>query len=92
VLDTGAPVGDAMVSVEGLATPVSPGSTIGGCLLVNAIKASVAEKLTRAGAPPKVLSALAIVGPEKAAELFESAYDEHAQRVSKLYGGESSMP
>ena len=92
VLDTGAPVGDAMVSVEGLATPVSPGSTIGGCLLVNAIKASVAEKLTRAGAPPKVLSASAIVGPEKAVELFESAYDEHAQRIAKLYGGESSMP
>src|SRR4051812_12364716 len=38
-LDTGAPVGDAMVHVPGLDTPVSPGSTIGGCLLVNSIKA-----------------------------------------------------
>src|SRR5215213_4365538 len=34
-LDTGAPVGDAMVRVPGLDTPVSPGSTIGGCLLIN---------------------------------------------------------
>src|SRR3954451_12137769 len=33
VLDTGAPAGDAMVKVEGLETPVSPGSTVGGCLL-----------------------------------------------------------
>src|SRR5690348_3026652 len=31
VLDTGAPPGDAMVCIPGLATPVSPGSTIGGC-------------------------------------------------------------
>src|SRR5689334_18304187 len=56
-LDTGAPVGDAMVKVSGLETPVAPGSTVGGCLLVNSIKAEVAERLTRAGAPPKVLTA-----------------------------------
>jgi len=37
VLDTGAPVGDAMVKVPGLDTPVAPGSTVGGCLLVNSI-------------------------------------------------------
>src|SRR5437899_5318857 len=30
VLDTGAPVGDAMVRARGLETPVSPGSTVGG--------------------------------------------------------------
>src|SRR6185369_9712549 len=30
-LDTGAPVGDAMVRVPGLEDPVSPGSTVGGC-------------------------------------------------------------
>src|SRR5688500_15646052 len=35
VLDTGAPVGDAMVQIDGLDTPVSPGSTVGGCLVVN---------------------------------------------------------
>ena len=74
-----------MVKVEGLETPVSPGSTIGGCLLVNAIKAEVAERLTRAGHPPKVLSGAAVVGAEKARELFEAAYDEHARRLAKLY-------
>ena len=85
VLDTGAPAGDAMVKVEGLATPVSPGSTVGGCLLVNAIKAEVADRLTRAGQPPTVLTAPALVGRERATELFESAYDEHARRMSRLY-------
>lgn len=85
VLDTGAPAGDAMVRVPGLDTPVSPGSTIGGCLLVNAIKAEVANRLTRAGHPPKVLTASALVGSPRATELFESAYDEHADRLAKLY-------
>jgi len=85
VLDTGAPVGDAMVRVEGLETPVAPGSTVGGCLLINCIKAEVADRLTRAGKPPKVLTASALVGPERATELFESAYDEHGRRMARLY-------
>ncbi len=78
VLDTGAPVGDAMVTIDGLDTPVSPGSTVGGCMLVNAIKAEVADRLTRAGQPPKVLTAAAVIGADRATALFESAYDEHA--------------
>lgn len=85
VLDTGAPVGDAMVRVPGLDTPVAPGSTVGGCLLVNCIKAEVAARLAAAGQPPKVLTAGAVVGPARAAELFEAAYDEHARRLAKLY-------
>lgn len=87
VLDTGAPVGDAMVRVPGLDTPVAPGSTVGGCLLVNAIKAEVAAMLTAAGQPPKVLTAGAVVGRGRATELFEAAYDEHARRLAKLYQG-----
>ena len=84
-LDTGAPVGDAMVHVPGLDTPVAPGSTVGGCILVNSIKAEVAARLTAAGAPPPVLTAGAIVGPDRATALFETAYDEHAHRLAKLY-------
>lgn len=85
VLDTGAPVGDAMIEVPGLETPVGPGSTIGGCMLINAIKVEVAALLTEAGKPPTVLTAPALVGNEKASQLFESAYDEHARRLAKLY-------
>jgi uncharacterized phosphosugar-binding protein len=84
-LDTGAPPGDAMVHVPNLDTPVAPGSTVGGCLLVNSIKAEVASRLTAAGQPPKVLSGAAVVGPQRATELFEAAYDEHAHRISRLY-------
>ena len=54
---------------------------------VNAIKAEVALRLTQAGRPPRVLTAGAVVGPARAVELFESAYDEHAVRLSALYAG-----
>jgi uncharacterized phosphosugar-binding protein len=85
VLDTGAPVGDAMVYVPNLDTPVAPGSTIGGATLINCLKAETARLLTEAGQPPKVLSAAAVVGSQRAVELFEAAYDEHAHRIAKMY-------
>lgn len=85
VLDTGAPAGDAMVDIPGLDTPVAPGSTVGGVIVVNSIKAEVARLLTAADRPPTVLSAAVNVGATRAAELFESAYDEHAHRLAKLY-------
>ncbi|MGF1483507.1 MAG: sugar isomerase domain-containing protein [Opitutales bacterium] len=84
-LDTGAPAGDAMVRIENLETPVAPGSTLGGCLVINALKAEIAQRLTEAGAPPKVITAGALVGGERATELFEAAYDEHGRRLAKLY-------
>ena len=85
VLDTGAPIGDAMVKIPGLETPVAPGSTVGGCLLINALKAEVAARLTAAGQPPLVLTAANVIGSERAAEIFEAAYDEHARRLARLY-------
>ena len=85
VLDTGSPVGDAMIKIEGLATPVSPGSSLGGILLINCIKAKLASILTAAGQPPTVLTASNVVGEAEATRLFEKAYDQHATRMSKLY-------
>jgi uncharacterized phosphosugar-binding protein len=85
VIDTGAPAGDSMITIEGLETPVAPGSTVGGVMIINSIKAELAKRLTDAGQPPKVLTAGCIVGAAKATALFEAAYDEHAHRMSKLY-------
>ena len=74
-----------MITVPGLDTPVSPGSTVGGIMIINSIKAEVAGLLTAAGKPPKVLTANCVAGAEKAKYLFESAYDEHAHRMAELY-------
>lgn len=87
VLDTGIPPGDAMVKLPRLETPVAPGSTVGGVLLVNAIKAEVAARLVELGTPPRVLTAGCVIGPERAARLFEAAYDEHAHRLARLFAG-----
>jgi uncharacterized phosphosugar-binding protein len=84
-LDTGAPVGDAMIKIPNLETPVAPGSTVGGCMLINCIKAEVAARLVKAGQPPRVLTAGALIGSQRATALFESAYDEHARRLASLY-------
>ena len=85
VLDTGAPVGDSMIYIDGLDTPVSPGSSVGGIIIVNSIKAEVARLLTAAGQPPKVLTASSVINAERAKDLFEAAYDEHARRLAELY-------
>ena len=74
-----------MIKIQGLDTPVSPGSTLGGCLVINSIKAEVAQRLTDAGKPPKVLTAGALIGAERAAEIFQAAYDEHGRRLSRYY-------
>ncbi len=85
VLDTGAPLGDAMIPIEGMDTPVAPGSTLGGVLLINTLKAEIAAILHQNGKTPKVLSSGKVVGEERAAALFESAYDEHAHRMARLF-------
>jgi len=85
ILDTGAPAGDSMITIDGLETPVSPGSTVGGIMIINSIKAEVADLLTKAGQAPKVLTAGCVIGADKATALFEAAYDEHAHRLAELY-------
>ena len=74
-----------MVHVTGLDTPVAPGSTVGGVLLINCIKAELAQILTHAGKPPKVLTSPVVVGKERAGALFEGAYDQHAWNMTRLY-------
>lgn len=85
VLDTGAPAGDAMVDIPGMEMPVSPGSTVGGAMVINALKAETAQRLTERGQPPLALAAGCTLGSERAAEVFEAAYDEHAHRMARLY-------
>lgn len=83
-LDNAAVPGDSMVDVPGLAWPVGPGSTIGNTIIANALKCRVAELLTAAGKPPYVLTSSLRVGDAEAARLFDAAYDDHRDKVSRL--------
>ena len=85
VLDTGAPIGDAMVEIPGMEMKVAPGSTVGGAMVVNCLKAEVARILTEAGSPPDALAAAVTLGAERSAEVFQAAYDDHAHRLARLF-------
>jgi uncharacterized phosphosugar-binding protein len=87
VIDLCTPAGDALVTLDGLDTPVGPGSTVANAAIVNEIKVQTAERLIAAGAMPPVITSGTIVGADRSAELFEGAYREHARRVSRVLAG-----
>jgi uncharacterized phosphosugar-binding protein len=83
VIDLCTPPGDAMVEVEGLDTPVGPGSTVTNVAIVNSIKVRVAQLLTERGVMTPVITRASEVGSERSRELFDGAYDEHARRIAR---------
>ena len=87
VLDLCVPPGDALVELDGVETPVGPGSTIAAVALVNAIKVCTAELLLERDALPPVLTSAALVGEEESRRLFDAAYDEHARRAARVLRG-----
>ena len=87
MLDLCTPPADALVELEGLETPVGPGSTIAAVVLVNALKVRTAELLLERGALPPVLTSAAVVGEEESARLFDAAYAEHARRAARVLRG-----
>ncbi len=81
------PAGDALVRLDGLDTPIGPGSTVANATIVNELKVQTAAILLAQGALPPVLTSGAVVGAERSAELFEAAYREHARRVARSLAG-----
>jgi uncharacterized phosphosugar-binding protein len=91
VVDLCTPPGDAMVTVDGLETPVGPGSTIAAVAIANEIKSQTALLLAERGAMPPVLTSPALVGPQRSGQLFDDAYAEHARRVTRVLRGADAM-
>jgi uncharacterized phosphosugar-binding protein len=84
VVDIGTPPGDALISLDGLDTPVGPGSTLANTVVVNEIKVRVAGLLLRRGVTPLVLTSATLVGPERSRALFDAAYADHARRLGRV--------
>lgn len=89
VIDLCTPHADALCTVEGLDTPVGPGSTVTAIAIVNAIKVRVAELLTERGAMPPVITRSSVVGEERSRDLFDQAYREHARRMARALDQQS---
>ena len=88
VIDLSTPAADALTSIDGLETPVGPGSTIAAVAIVNCIKVRTAQLLVERGAMPPVITRASVVGAERSRELFDEAYREHAQRIARAIGRE----
>jgi uncharacterized phosphosugar-binding protein len=76
-----------MVWFEGIDTPIGPGSTIANAAAVNEIKVQTAALLLERGALPPVITSSALVGSERAKDLFEAAYRDHARRMAGALAG-----
>ena len=83
VIDLCTPPGDALIQLNGLDTPVGPGSTVAAVGIANELKARTAAVLAERGLLPPVITSAALVGKERSQELFEAAYAEHARRAGR---------
>jgi uncharacterized phosphosugar-binding protein len=92
IIDNCTPAGDALVRVPNLEDPVGPGSTIGAAAVTNALKCSIAEKLTALGKPPIVLTSGYFIGSEASKKRFDDCYDDYRARVQKVYGPVNESP
>jgi uncharacterized phosphosugar-binding protein len=90
VLDLCTPPGDALVELDGLDTPVGPGSSLAAVALANELKVRTAARLLQRGALPPVITSPALVGREESERLFDAAYDEHARRAAQVLRGASA--
>ena len=87
LLDLCTPPADALVELDGLETPVGPGSTIAAVALANEVKVRTATRLVERGSLPPVLTSASVVGADESRRLFDAAYAEHARRAARVLEG-----
>jgi uncharacterized phosphosugar-binding protein len=81
VVDTGAPLGDAVVHIEGLEEPVSAVSTVLVVAVMQAIVAETAAILVGRGVPPHVEVNLNLPRETSAREHNDAGYEEQWKRI-----------
>jgi uncharacterized phosphosugar-binding protein len=84
LIDICTPLGDAAVEIAGWENKVGPVSSIANVAIANSIKVLTAQKLAERGIELPVLTGGQVVGAKRSAELFESAYLEHARRKAAV--------
>jgi uncharacterized phosphosugar-binding protein len=89
VIDLCTPHADALVTIDGIETPVGPGSTLAAVAIVNSIKVRTAQLLVERGAMPSVITRASVVGADRSRQLFDDAYREHARRIARAIAQEA---
>ena len=88
VIDLCTPHADALVAIDGVDTPVGPGTTLAAVAVVNSIKVRTAQLLAERGALPPTITRASVIGAERSRALFDAAYQEHARRIARALAGE----
>jgi uncharacterized phosphosugar-binding protein len=83
VIDTGAPLGDAVVHVDGLDEPISAVSTVLVVAIVQALVAETASLLVARGRPPHVEVNLNLPREQSAREHNDAGYEQLWQRLAR---------
>ena len=91
VLDLCTPPADALVSLDGVPTPVGPGIIPGRSGARERPQVRVAELLAADGNLPPVLTSSTVVGAKESRRLFDAAYAEHARRVAHVLRGAGDL-
>jgi len=78
VLDNSAPLGDALIEVEGSAQKAGPASTITGALLANMLILRTIEEISRQGGTPPILISQNLEGAE---EHNRALWEKYRQRL-----------
>jgi uncharacterized phosphosugar-binding protein len=84
VIDLCTPHADAMITIDGLETPVGPGSSLAAIAIVNSIKVRTGQLLVEREQMPPVITRASVVGAERSRILFDDAYREHARRIARV--------
>jgi len=92
VLDNGAPVGDALLTLDGCRHATGPFSTLGGALVVNMLRCEVAQRLLARGIEPVFLPSHQFVGSGTVEEEVEVFCAQYARRVGALYTRQGAPP
>jgi uncharacterized phosphosugar-binding protein len=83
VIDLCTPHADALIALDGVDTPVGPGTTIAAVAVADSIKVRTAQLLAERGALPPTITRASVVGAERSRALFDAAYEEHARRIAR---------
>lgn len=76
VIDTGVPLSDAAVPVEGLEHPVGPTSTVLATAVAHALIGETVQALVRMGHPPRIMVNPNTAGKEEANRINDGNYEE----------------
>ncbi len=85
VLDNGAPIGDCLLELKGCQQRTGPFSTLGGAMILNALRCEVAQRLLDRGIQPVFLPSHQFAKSDNLEADLELFYAQYAKRVAPLY-------